>query len=75
MDDRTGVIYKDLESALALGVPRKHLKEVKIENLALTYQERLKKYGLALVSPRGRCPCGSGHRFKRCCMDMEARKK
>lgn len=75
MDDRTGVVYEHKDLALKLGVPEKNLKEVETKNLAYIHQERLKKYGFALVSPRGRCPCGSGKRFKSCCMDMEAQKQ
>lgn len=67
MDCSTGAIYPSLADALMKGAKKENLKEVEEKNLSIIQKERLEKYGEAMVSLRGRCPCGSGNRFKRCC--------
>ncbi len=44
------------------------LSEVKVRNLVKAKREELAKYGRTYISPRSRCGCGSGKRFKSCCM-------
>ncbi len=45
-----------------------NLKEVEVRNLVKAKREELAKYGRTYISPRSRCGCGSGKRFKSCCM-------
>jgi hypothetical protein len=44
------------------------VKPVDPANLSQVRRAELIRVGTTTVSPRSRCPCGSGHRFKRCCM-------
>lgn len=41
---------------------------VDIQNIPMRIRERMEKYGIAKIGRNTRCPCGSGKRFKRCCM-------
>jgi uncharacterized protein YchJ len=61
MDCRTGKVYfgEDLE-----GIPVEDVKFMKPMNLELTRNQRR----IGKVGRNDPCPCGSGQKFKRCCM-------
>jgi uncharacterized protein YecA (UPF0149 family) len=46
----------------------KFIKPIDIENLSKGTQQLLLANGRTIISRNSRCPCGSGKRFKRCCM-------
>jgi uncharacterized protein YchJ len=52
---------------------KKYLRPVDPANLSIQHRHELITTGRTVVGPRSRCPCGSGHRFKRCCMAGAAR--
>ena len=66
MDTRTGEIAT-LEE-LKGRVPERFLVPIDESSLPEAAQRDLRKHGRTKIGPRSRCPCGSGHRFKRCCM-------
>ena len=41
---------------------------IKMSSLPQRVQSAIKKTGRAWISRNSTCPCGSGKRFKRCCM-------
>jgi uncharacterized protein YecA (UPF0149 family) len=49
----------------------KFIKPIDINNLSPHVREMLEKTGRAQITRNSRCPCGSGKRFKRCCMTHE----
>lgn len=65
MDTRTGEVGL-LEK---MGhVPAKFLKGVKQENLSERVRAQIERDGRTFISRNSKCPCGSGKRFKGCCM-------
>jgi len=66
MDTRTGEIgnYDDMVGRASA----EFLVEFDSSNLSDKAKEDLRKHGKAWIGPRDRCPCGSGKRFKNCCM-------
>ena len=66
MDTRTGEI--GLMEEIKTRIPEEFLLPVDISKLSKAVQQDLRKHGRTKINPRSRCPCGSGHRFKRCCM-------
>jgi len=60
MDTRDGTIYPDLAAALAAGAGP-FATPMKIAPTA-----RQLRYGR--IGRNDPCPCGSGHKFKKCCM-------
>lgn len=70
MDTRTGQIA-DLNSFLKRfdqDELDKFVKPIDVANLSQRNRRELYRIGTVTVGQRSRCPCGSGHRFKRCCM-------
>lgn len=70
MDTRSGQIagYDQLAARMTEDERRQFLKPIDPANLSQVRRAELTRVGTTTVSPRSRCPCGSGHRFKRCCM-------
>lgn len=71
MDSGTGLImsYSDWEKEENKKRQEGELKEVKIENLPKPKQVILRKKGEVKIGRNDLCPCGSGKKFKRCCLD------
>ena len=67
MDTSTGRI-SDLTTFLSEGVPEKNLVPVDKFKLSPGKRRLLEEDGVVFIAPRSRCPCGSGRRFKSCCM-------
>jgi uncharacterized protein YecA (UPF0149 family) len=67
MDTSTGYVgsYHDV---LARAVNPANVKEIDESNLSQRRRDELKRNGHTTVGARARCPCGSGRRFKSCCM-------
>jgi uncharacterized protein YecA (UPF0149 family) len=65
MDTRTGEVmpYAEMEYRMAHGVEPRHFKEV-------PYQRVRPKTGR-----NESCPCGSGKKFKKCCLNNPASKE
>lgn len=70
MDTRTGEVasIQHFRETLNEKELEMFVKPVDSKNLSTVRRAELQRVGSTLVSPRSRCPCGSGHRFKRCCM-------
>lgn len=49
----------------------KFIKLIDVNNLSPQVRDMLEKTGRAQITRNSRCPCGSGKRFKRCCMTKE----
>ena len=49
-------------------IPEEFLVPIEEGNLSEKVQADLREHGKAQIGPRSRCPCGSGKRFKSCCM-------
>jgi len=69
MDTRTGEIgdYDEMRKK----IDPKFLMPVDIANLSRANQDRWRKGELDKIGRNHKCPCGSGKRFKRCCMGRE----
>jgi hypothetical protein len=67
MDTTTGRV-SIFAKLIADGVPEKNLVPVDLDKLPAGVRRLLEKDGVAWIAPRSRCPCGSGRRFKSCCM-------
>lgn len=82
MDTRTGEIAP-LSEFQARGVPARFLRPIgplsearsmnpiDPENLSPRVRRMVELTGRGQVSRNSKCPCGSGKRFKRCCMTSE----
>lgn len=83
MDTRTGEIAP-MEEFEKRGVDKKFLHPIKEplsnpgamnvidpRNLSPRVRRMVERTGRGMVSRNSRCPCGSGKRFKRCCMTKE----
>lgn len=66
MDTRTGEIgdYEEMRKR----IPERFLKPVDIHNLSQKNQQLFRQGKLDKIGRNHKCPCGSGKRFKRCCM-------
>lgn len=81
MDTRTGEIAT-MDEWKKRGVPRRFLRPVAprgtvrncvpLENLEPNVRRMVEQTGKGWVTRNSRCPCGSGKRFKRCCMRLAA---
>lgn len=73
MDTRTGEIMakKDLLERLGAADFKKYAKPVNVQNLTKRARNDLIQIGHHRLSQNSRCACGSGKRFKRCCMSKE----
>lgn len=73
MDTRSGRI-SDIE-ALTKGMTKaeidKFIVPINPSDLPKKYQNELMDDGATQLKPRTRCPCGSGRRFKSCCMNLD----
>ena len=47
------------------------IRPVELDELSPRVQALVKKARVAFITRNSRCPCGSGKRFKRCCMGKE----
>ncbi|MBN1253981.1 MAG: SEC-C domain-containing protein [Deltaproteobacteria bacterium] len=74
MDMRTGEIgpFKEF---VERGVPRRFLRpigqvynSISLKNLSPRVRKMVQETGRGCISRNSRCPCGSGKRFKSCCM-------
>lgn len=63
MDTRTGRIYRNLE--LVPAEDREYVKQMVVAPTA-------RQLKLGKVHRNDPCPCGSGKKFKQCCMRQEA---
>lgn len=70
MDTRTGEVagWEHFAERLPKEELRRFVVSIDPANLSQVRRAELIRVGTTTVSPRSRCPCGSGHRFKRCCM-------
>ena len=70
MDTRSGQIasMEHFRSQLPPGELEKFIRPIDVNNLNKMRLVELVNAGTTTVSPRSRCPCGSGRRFKSCCM-------
>jgi len=77
MDTRTGEVMstENLEKLLEK-LPKKerekalgdYIKEVEFDNLPRANQRELMKTGLTKIGRNQKCACGSGKKFKNCCL-------
>ena len=69
MDTRTGEIMsrEDLFNKLGKKDFDKYARPV--QYLSQIARKNLTRVGIHVVSKNSRCPCGSGKRFKKCCME------
>jgi len=80
MDMRTGEITTKKEFERR-GTPKRFLRPIvpagtvvnciPLENLSPKVREMVERTGKGWVTRNSRCPCGSGKRFKKCCMMKE----
>jgi uncharacterized protein YecA (UPF0149 family) len=47
------------------------IQPIDISNLSEKTRIMLEKNGIAKISKNTKCPCGSGRKFKRCCMTLK----
>lgn len=73
MDTRDGKIglLEEMRKRMSAEEFEQFVKPIDPANLQPKVREMLKRTGSAQVSRNSRCPCGSGKRFKRCCMQGE----
>lgn len=71
MDTRTGRVgpMKDLAKGMTEPQIKTYLRPIDPANLSRQARRLLERKGTVTISRNSRCPCGSGIRFKRCCMD------
>lgn len=48
-----------------------YMKPIDLANLSARVRRMVETTGRGMVSRNSSCPCGSGKRFKRCCMTHE----
>lgn len=74
MDTRTGEIMSQEELRRRLGELdyKKFAREVEVDNLPRRNQRELMKAGLTKIGRNSKCPCGSGIKFKKCCLNRDA---
>lgn len=70
MDTRSGIITSEenLKQTLSEGEFFRFAVPIDLKNLTQTQRDQLSKSGTIQIKPRTKCPCGSGKRFKSCCM-------
>jgi uncharacterized protein YecA (UPF0149 family) len=70
MDTRDGTIssLEHFKKAPSDGEISQFIKPIDVANLSQKTRDLLAKTGTATISRNSRCPCGSGRRFKNCCM-------
>lgn len=70
MDKRTGEIAdkEDLRKKLGEVEFAKHAVEVDVQNLSQRRRRMLEVTGHTRVGRNEKCPCGSGKKFKKCCL-------
>ena len=71
MDIRTGHVTNiaKLIAAMPANEVAQFVRPVNPANLSQANQTQLRRAGEVTIKPRSRCPCGSGRRFKSCCMN------
>lgn len=73
MDTRTGFI-KPLEELQKDGVPQRYVMEIDEAKLNELQRETLKLRGRLKIGRNQICVCGSGLKFKNCCLNKTNRK-
>lgn len=70
MDTRTGEIttLKELKRKLDEKEFKKFARPVNLNILAERHRRALRKTGKTKIRRNERCPCGSGKKFKKCCL-------
>ena len=70
MDTRTGRIMEEkvLIDSIVKDDFVRFAMPIDPRNLTEAQRKELSETGTTLIKPRTRCPCGSGKRFKSCCM-------
>ena len=70
MDTRTGRIMEEKALMDLIGEDDfvRFAMPIASKNLTEAQRKELSETGTTLIKPRTRCPCGSGKRFKSCCM-------
>lgn len=70
MDKRTGEIMDKELLRKKLGEEEfaKHAVEIDVENLSRRRRRMLEVTGHTRVGRNEKCPCGSGKKFKKCCL-------
>lgn len=78
MDTRTGQIAdmdyfkeKVASGQMSNAEMDRYIKPIEIKHLTEKAQHLLNSTGRVTITRNSRCPCGSGKRFKRCCMTGE----
>lgn len=73
MDTRTGELgsLKYFKEKLEKEEFETFIKPININNLSEQVRKPLLKTGHAQITRNSRCPCGSGKRFKKCCMKKQ----
>lgn len=69
MDTKTGRIAAPERLIREFGSDSTHIRPIDIDNLSSRAREVLERTGTVVITRNSRCPCGSGKRFKRCCLD------
>lgn len=74
MDTRTGEIANLEEFQRRLGAPelKAFVRPVEMSALSERTKRLLAETGRAQIGRNSPCPCGSGKKFKRCCMTPAA---
>ena len=67
MDTRTGEIGT-MDSLIENGTPREFIKPINTRNLSRRNCDLFAAGMLDKIGRNHKCPCGSGKRFKTCCM-------
>lgn len=47
------------------------VRPINLEKLSPRVRSMIQKAGVPWLTRNSRCPCGSGRRFKRCCMEKD----
>lgn len=77
MDTHTGHIahlerFKELFPVLPESDFAQRFRPIDAGNLSPSVREVLAREGTAMIGRSSSCPCGSGKKFKRCCLNRAA---
>lgn len=77
MDTRTGEIMgkEELQKRMGKEAFKDHAKPIREDALSSRRRRQLERTGKTKVGPNEKCPCGSGRKFKKCCMHRPAEPK
>lgn len=69
MDARTGEIMTREALKRTMGMDfDDHAVPVNVDALSVRHRRQLERTGKTKIGPNAKCPCGSGKKFKKCCM-------